>query len=125
MGTMFGVQNVIYYAHCISLYNSQQEKRDLEMISLLFPNSVIDNPNNEEYSKKYKELGMDFFKQVVKRSSIVVFRALPNGKIPAGVWKEIMWAREENIPVIELPCFTCREMSVDDTRSFLKEIGYR
>lgn len=115
----------IYYAHCVAIYNTPTEKRDLDVIVKLFPNAEIYNPNNEECQVGAKEKGMDFFKDLVQGCDMTIFRALPNGKIPSGVYKEIKWTEEIDNPVIELPCYTGREMSVDDTRQFLKEIGNR
>lgn len=115
----------IYYAHCIAIYNTPQEQRDLNLIKLLFPAAKIYNPNNDKAQEGAKEDGMDFFKPIVQMSDLLVFRALPDGKIPAGVCKEIEWAKEVQIPVIELPGFVGRQMSVDDTRQYLRELGTR
>jgi hypothetical protein len=120
---------MIYYAHCICIYDTEQEKRDIAIIKRLFPNVEILNPNNPEVPEHYKRKGMEYFRELIQeKCSILIFRALPNGRIPAGVAKEIEYAKEYNIPVIELPCytnFTNRVMSVEDTRLFLNEIGYR
>jgi hypothetical protein len=115
----------IYYSHCISLYNSPTEKRDIELLRTLFPGDAIYNPNNQECTEAYHNYGMEYFDRLILGFDIVVFRGLPNKMIPAGIWRETKVARENNIPVIELPCYTDREMSVDDTRFFLTECGYR
>lgn len=115
----------IYYAHCVAIYHTPQEQRDLDLIKKLFPNAEIFNPNNEECQTVAKEKGMDYFKDLVQGCNMLVFRALPNGKISSGVYKEIEWTNEISNPVIELPCYTGRAMTVEDTRQFLKEIGSR
>ena len=116
----------IYYAHCMSIYNTPQEKRDLETIKILYPNTQIYNPSEDKNGEKgYKDFGMKYFTDIIDTCSLLIFRSLPHGKIPAGVFKEINYAIKNNKPVIELPCFTNREMSVDDTRFYLKECGFR
>ena len=118
---------IIYYAHFSGIYNTKQEERDMETIRKLFPNDVIINPNKPEYQSGYNNsgLGMDYFFNLVKESDLLVFRGCVNGKIGAGVWGEIQIAQEKGIPIIELPSFLDRQMSVDETRIMLKEIGVR
>lgn len=114
----------IYYAHSIAIYGTKQEARDVEIIKRVFPDDSIINPNTPDVQSQYHG-DMDIFKSIVQKCGIFVFRALPNGKIPAGIAKEIECATDVNIPIIELPCFTERTMTVDDTRQFLKETGVR
>ncbi len=115
----------IYYAHFVGIYNTLQEERDLQTIKALYPEAEIYNPNNIEAQQKYKKHGMDYFLNIIESCDLLIFRGLPNMKIPAGVYKEIECAIAKHIPVIELPCLTERKMSVDDTRLFLKECGIR
>jgi len=69
---------------------------------------------------------MEFFLREVRKCDALAFRALSSGKIPAGVYKEIMTALEEQIPVIELPsALSQRGLSVEQTREYLREIGFR
>jgi len=118
---------IIYYAHFSGIYNTKQEERDMETIKKLFPEALIINPNTVEHQERYKTsgLGMDYFFNLVKSSDILVFRGCVNGKIGAGVWGEIQMAQEKGIPIIELPSFLDRAMSVDETRLMLKELGVR
>lgn len=115
----------IYYAHFMGIYNTPQEARDVETIQKLFPQAEVFNPNCEASEDGYKISGMKYFEDIVKNCDILAFRGLPMGKIPAGVFKEIECAISNGIPVVELPCFTDRKMQIDDTRSYLKEIGFR
>lgn len=50
----------IYYAHCIAIYNTPQEERDLEKIKKLFTAAEIYNPNNEEAQapRHYSQKGL-------------------------------------------------------------------
>jgi len=114
----------IYYAHSLAIYNTQQETRDLDLITKLFIDYTIMNPNTIEVQKAYKGK-MDLFKIMIEECDLFIFRALPNGKIPAGIAKEIGYAQDIGMEILELPCLTGRTMTVDDTRQFLKEIGAR
>lgn len=134
-----------YYAHCVAIYGTPQEARDLQMLSYLGYDVV--NPNSPAIDAAYNKVKSDFtaghellsqyhsasdaamtliFKPIVKSVDVVVFRALPDGRIPAGVAKEILWAREFDKPVIELPhALHDRIMSVESTRDYLSEVGQR
>lgn len=113
-----------YYAHCIAIYDTKQEDRDIATLTSLGYEVV--NPNSVECSEGYKEKGMDYFKQFAESCDVVVFRALPNGKIPAGIATEISYFIKLLKPVIELPsCMLSRTINVEETREYLKEIGLR
>lgn len=116
----------IYYAHCVAIYNTPQEDRDMQALRMIFPDAEIHNPNNPEDSKGYQEKGMQhFYSLLAEDFDLFVFRALPGGQIPAGVAGEINAAITYGIPIMELPSFMGRELSVADTRHYLKEIGSR
>jgi hypothetical protein len=115
----------IYYAHFIGIYDTKQEQRDIELINNIFKNVDVINPNSKENDKLYKTKGMDLFFDYIKQCDLLVFRGLINGKIPAGVMKEINYAKQNNISVLELPSYIDREMTVDDTRQSLIELGIR
>lgn len=124
---------VIYYAHGLYLYNTLQEQRDIKLLEAL--GFEVLNPNTPEIQNQIKELKkvhgeqadyMEYFRDMVKDCDIVAFRALPDGRIGAGVYTEVECAYEENIPVFELPSgFTTRKITVEATREYLKEIGQR
>lgn len=115
----------IYYAHFIGIYNTSQEKRDLSLIKETFPHAEIINPNSLENEVLYKEKGMDVFYEQIKECDLLIFRGLINGKISAGVLKEINFAKENRIGILELPSYINREMSVEDTRQSLIELGIK
>lgn len=115
-----------YYAHCTSIFNTPQEERDLKTLKLL--GWDVFNPNCEKCSKAYKKEGMEYFRRLVQNSGfgVVVFRALPDGSIPCGIYKEVRWAKDKGIPVVELPsCLSRRELDMDETMEFLYETGQR
>lgn len=140
----------IYYAHCMALYDTAQERRDVATLETLF--SEVVNPNSEVISMDCARVRREFdegtlvypkfpgatfqdagaavlllvFYPLVLAADCVAFRALPDGSIPAGVAQEIQWAAEMYKPVIELPCgFTRRVMTVEQTREYLREVGNR
>ena len=114
----------IYYARPISLYNTKQEQRDLATFNL-FGWGIL-NPNKEELQIKYAHQGMDVFLMAVSECDAVIFRAFQDGKISAGVQKEIDKAKELGKPVLELPTITSKRiLSVDDTREYLRLLGHR
>lgn len=123
-----------YYAHCLALYDTPQERRDVELLTAL--GFEVDNPNQPTIQKRcdeWKRRGRDgnqlltgIFKPRVRRAGVVAFRALPDGSIPAGVAKELEFARAAGVPVIELPSAVRRRtLSLDATREYLKEVGQR
>jgi hypothetical protein len=113
-----------YYARPINLYNTEQDKRDIELIKKLGFELV--NPNKEELQNRYKTEGMDVFLQAVSECGVVCFRSFPDMKISAGVKKEVDKGIELGLLIIELPTITDnRILSVDDTRAYLKYLGYR
>ena len=67
------------------------------------------------------------FRPLVESCDALVFRANPDGSIPAGVAKEIMWALTAEKPVLELPrqLNNRRFLTVEHTRAWLQEIGQR
>jgi len=117
----------IYYAHPISMYGSLQEKRDIEQIKSIFPNSIIYNPGSDEESNiGYKKEGMEYFYNKIAFSDILIFRAFPDGKLGAGVVGEINKAKDSKKGILELPILTeTRYLSINDTREYLKLCGKR
>lgn len=121
----FGKYKYVYYAHCVAIYDCTQETEDMAVLRTLFPNHVIYNPNNPEAVKCYNVYGMQYFFDIVGSCEVLVFRALPDGHITAGVADEIQCALDNHIPVIEMPSLFKRRLDIDQTKSYLKEIGAR
>ena len=114
----------VYYAHCLAIYNTPQEQRDIHLLESL--GFEVYNPNCKECADGYKEKGMDFFADVVGSCDVLAFRALPDGRIPAGVAQEISYMIMCAKPIIEFPSgILKRTISVDETREYLKEAGQR
>ena len=134
----------IYYAHCLALYDTKQEKRDiLTLESLGF---TVINPNTSEtqaacdrikmwatfanqIAHRYVDPSaevMKYFERFAKECDAIAFRALPDGRIPGGVYTEIQMFKKEGKPVVELPSnILSRQMTIEQSREYLGEVGYR
>ena len=113
-----------YYAHCLAIYDTPQEKRDIATIERL--GLTVVNPNSVECDAGYERDGMKYFDRFAEECDVVIFRAIPDGGIPAGIAAEIASFQKRGKPVIELPSgILGRVMSVDETREYLREIGHR
>ena len=122
---------LVYYAHCVALYDSVQEQRD--MITLQSLGFSVLNPNHAAIDKQVRELKesgaedyMELFRTYVNQCDVFAFRALPDGAIPAGVAKEIQYAIDAGKPIIELPnAIKRRTISLEHTREYLHDVGQR
>jgi hypothetical protein len=137
----------VYYAHCMAIYDTPQERRDLQTLALL--GFEVVNPNSPEINARcdalraevrkwnddalpdaspeyFRDAGSEvmqtIFKPLVEFCDAVIFRALPDGSIPAGVAQELRWGIG---PVLELPGSLRRTLSVADTKQYLHEVGQR
>ncbi len=114
----------IYYAHPLTLYGSAQEERDIQMLEEL--GFEVENPNSEHHARQYQLHGMGHFCDTVRKCDALAFRAFPDGRIPAGIAKEIRAAQLAKKPIIEFPCgITHREFDVEQTEEYLAQAGQR
>ena len=130
----------VYYAHFMGIYNTNQELRDFHTLQQLGLHVV--NPNSKETSSKflntidekkqlefedyYKVAFDEVFGNMVRECDVFAFKALPDGRIPGGVWMELEVAKAEGKIIIELPSGThSRKMSKYETREYLRDIGQR
>lgn len=121
-----------YYAHTTTSYGSTIERKDVELLERL--GFEVINPNQEKYAlgcamyagKYGKDKVIDYFKVIITHDcDMVAFRSLPNGKISSGIAAEIAYARQINLPIIELPCsLDIRFMDYPETKQYLIELGY-
>lgn len=132
-----------YYAHCIAIYSTPQEDRDVATLEEM--GFTVSNPNRPDVQAKCDFVRGQFntagpfgyndaseavmhlvFRPLVEEADVFVFRALPDGRIPSGVALELQWARDMQKPVIELPSnISSRGMTLQATREYLHEIGAR
>lgn len=123
----------VYYAHCMALYDSAQEKRDLALLvdlgfRVLNPSATehqVGVLNAKDASPNDPSASMLYFKPLVEKCDVLAFRALPGDlAIPAGVYLEITWAQKKGLPVIELPSSIQRRgISREETREYIREVG--
>ena len=105
-----------YYAHPMSIYDTAQEKRDIDLLQYL--GFEVVNPNRAQYTG----YDMDDFCNLARTCDVVAFRALPDGSITSGVAEEIKahWA------VFELPsAISRRSLTITETLEALHESGQR
>lgn len=122
---------IVYYAHCTALYDTPQEARDIALLESLRWRVI--NPNKPEIEVMVQTIkatpGTDYmlmFRSMIEECDIVVFRATPGGAITAGVAKELGYAREFNLPILELPsAILRRRLSVAATKEYISEVGKR
>lgn len=123
-----------YYAHCMAIYNTPQEARDIETLERL--GLTVVNPNKPWHDCMVKALKaredgtsvpyMAYFGELVRNCDVFAFRALPGGAMPGGIAKELDYARKYEKPIIELPTFALRStLTIDQSREYLKEVGQR
>ena len=120
----------VYYAHCQAIYGTKQEKRDINLLQQL--GFEVLNPGEPQHGKIANEMkargenAMTYFEGLVRGCDLLAFRALPDGRIPAGVVKEIEVAKDGSKAIIELPSrIVGRSIGVEETREYLAEIGQR
>lgn len=123
----------VYYAHCMAIYNTPQEERDVKLLESL--EYEVENPNSQIHQDKIKQIFkegsttsevMNYFCDVVKACDCLAFRAVQDGGIPAGIYKEIGAMKEKLGPVFELPSgLVKRVMSINETKEYLLEAGQR
>ena len=120
----------IYYAHNMLQYGSNIEDQDIKTLESL--GFIVINPNHPDnekayYDKKKSHPGTEFsvFTDMVKSCDAIVFRSIM-GKISAGVGKEIMFAKELGMPIIEMPTITTdRFLTVEETIEYCRPLGVK
>ena len=123
----------MYYAHCMDIYATPQELRDLDLINRL--GFLAIDPSSDANRRDFEQLQanlaphsdyMSFFHALILDCQAFCFRALPGGAIPAGVQSELDYARKLRLPIIELPSYSQRQvLSISQTREYLHEAGQR
>jgi len=125
-------KKTVYYAHCMAIYDSKQEKEDVAVLEQM--GFEVDNPNSQKHILEVRRIKCEFsgqqypgskimkyFTDIVLENQLLAFRALPDGSISAGVNKEIRIAEENKIPIFELPDLKNRiALSIAETRRYLR-----
>ena len=122
----------VYYAHCMSIYHTPQEKRDIELLESL--GFVVLNPSHPDIEEAFQEFLKDstlyppmyFWHMKIEKCDVLAFKALPDGSISAGVASEIEYANKLGKPVFEIPTgIGRRTQTLEQTREYLREVGQR
>lgn len=120
----------VYYSHPKTYKGSKEEAEDIKKLEL--EGYTVENPYNPKFADLWQTEGIAFGKSLVDMCDAVAFRPLSNGKIGAGVGKELGWAIELNKPIIEMPSANFvtdeeslaeRVLSIDDTVEFFNTVG--
>jgi hypothetical protein len=90
----------LYFAHPITIYDTEKERR---CIALIKENGhSVENPNQRHHHLAYKLRGMKHFDEVVESCDGVAFLRFSDGMISAGVAREIQTALRMGLPVFEI-----------------------
>jgi hypothetical protein len=113
-----------YYAHFMGTYDTQQEKIDIEFLESL--GFKVVNPNTAECDAAYRIVDKQFafFMGVIHTCHVVAFRCLDDGAISAGVGKEVLFAVQNNLRVIELGATSIEDriISKEDTLALMRDL---
>jgi len=91
----------IYYSHPMPLYGTKQESNERKQIIKKFPKGEIIDPGSFKDNPEKQREGMEYCLKLVSKCQAVVFSKF-KGKITAGVGKEVNYAIEKKIDVLEL-----------------------
>ncbi|MDA2935967.1 hypothetical protein MYX06_02010 [Patescibacteria group bacterium AH-259-L05] len=99
----------LYFGHPINTYNTDLEKKLLQIISKKFHGWVIENPSqkcHQQGCQRYRETTgrpMDYFtKEVIPKCSGGVFLAFRDGAWGAGIFKEAKTLTKFDCPIWEI-----------------------
>lgn len=122
-------KQTVYYAHGMYLYDTEQEKRDIELLEKLGLKVV--NPNSAVHRRGAERSSLTkihYYCKLAGTCDSLAFRSIPWGLITSGVAAEIkrVLSIQRFIPIFELPSsIDSRMISVEQTVEVLKEIGER
>ena len=98
----------VYYSHCMTNYNTEQEKQDVALLKSI--GFIVCNPNTTKHRQDahfYPSgmLRMKFYMDLAVSCDLIAFRTLENGTVSAGVALEVEAMMKLGKPVIELPYY--------------------
>ena len=117
---------VAYYARAVHLHGTGQEGRDLKALRAL-GYQVVDRGGSVE--GRVQPIAVDInpaqMARTMNQCQVLMFRAFPDGSIPAGVANEIQCAMTHEVPVLEFPVrMGSRFLDMHATNAFLSQSGY-
>lgn len=104
----------VYYAHPMSWYGTDNEQADLQLLRLNYDKVI--NPSSEEiktqlehYIKAYGRANiMQFFAELIRdRADVVAFRPFADGRLGAGVAREVFEAHIWGKRLVRIHSGTC------------------
>lgn len=118
-----------YYSHPKSYKGSKEEGEDIDLLESL--GYDVENPYDIKFSEFWQTEGIGFGRTLVEMCDVMAFRGLKNGKIGAGVGKELGFALEAGKKIIELPegieidetDINGRILSIDETVEYFNTVG--
>lgn len=104
------MKNLIYFGHPVSVYNTPQEDKLVNIIEEHFPDFTVENPNQKHHGEgyvRYKALegkiGMDyFFEEVLPKMYAGVFLPFEDEMFGAGVYKEADFIKKDGKSIYEI-----------------------
>jgi hypothetical protein len=122
------IMNRIYYAHCIKDYDTDKANQNKE--SLRNMGFQVIDPSIKLYDSKVNKMRkegktsaeiMDFFLGVVGNCNHLAFALTDEGKVSAGVGKEIEIMKQKGGTIIQMPNLNSLEvMSIEETRNYIR-----
>lgn len=80
----------VYYAHPMSMYGTDEEKRNMEWLEAIFREATVYNPSDKKWDTQWAKHGMKTFdKFFLPKIQCIVFQGYPNGAIGSGVAWEL------------------------------------
>lgn len=131
---------IVYYAHSVHLYGTEQEQRDMRTLKQL--GFEVVNPSimaiqvrldmaKEKYNDAKGEVDFakcmeEVFYPILDECDALAYRAHIDGKISTGVGTELKYMISRGKPIFELPTIiNSKFLSVEDTAEYLKYLGKR
>jgi hypothetical protein len=126
----------VYFAHQISDYNTEFEKKCLAAIRRHFEIGLnssweIVNPNDKVHENAYRQIGMSYFRELARQCDICVAVPFKSNRYGMGVFSEIQAMAEQgkniltvdrdDFGVYELAWRSIAPLSVEQTRKRVKK----
>lgn len=118
-----------YLAHPVTDYGGSDRQRKA-VAAIESRGWTVENPDKPWHQDGYKRAGMEYFTDLVGDCDALAFLRFPNGRIGAGVAKEIEAALRKGVPTYDLSTLKFQPitgmpmelMSVEETRAEIAAI---
>jgi len=94
--------DVIYYAHSMTIYNTEREQQELLALDMAFPNGCVYNPNRPYIETHRAPMSACF--EVVKSYQVtgLAFSTAKEDFLSMGVYAELRAAQKRPIPAYRI-----------------------